>query len=92
MAVVAIVATINMRRMLAGCDYAVMARTASTDHLCVVYRKRWREHIGCMAVFAYVTGLNMRRSFADSVGAVMAAEAVVRDVCVVKSRRYPGNR
>ena len=77
MAVVAIRAAGDVRRVLAGRGDAVMAGSASTDHLSVVDRDRGLKQRRAVTVFADVGRLNMRRALACGSSAVVTANAVV---------------
>ena len=92
MAVIAIVAGRDMCWMFTCCRSAVMARTASTDDLCVVDCIGWSEHICIVTIFANVGCLYMRRTLADRVNAVVAAGTIIDDTKVVEVRWPPGDR
>ena len=92
MAIVAIVTTRDVGRVLAFSDDSVVTGEAGAYDLGMVNRVgRCEGHI-VVAVLADVGRVDMRRVLAHRVGAVMAAHAVVRDVGVVKVGRYPGIR
>lgn len=92
MAVVAVVAAVDVILIFPGCLHAVMARAAGAQDLRVVNGKYGGKHIGRMAVFTNVARLNVRRSLARRVSTVVAAEAVARDVDMVEVRGQPANR
>lgn len=92
MAVVAIVATGDVRCILArGCD-TIVTRTAGTYHLGMINCVDGRKYVGRVTVFAHGAGLNVCRVLTDSIGTVVATEAVSCDIDVVKIGRQPGNR
>lgn len=79
-AVVAGIAAGEVRRVLAGCNHAIMTGATGADDLGMVDAKHGREYVGVMAVLANVTGLNMRKVLANGVHAVMAVNAATGDV------------
>ena len=87
MAVIAIVAARDMCWMFTCRRRAVMARTASTDDLCVVDPNCRCKYVGVMAVLANVGGLNMRQALAGGGAAVMTTNAVARDADMIEVRR-----
>jgi len=86
-AVVAVVTTGNMRRMLADCRISVMAGTTGTNHLGVIHDVGRDPGIWRMAVFANGTGLDVGWVLARCIRAVVTARAVSGDIDVVKVRR-----
>jgi len=91
MAVIAIVTTCYVCRMLACCRGAVMARPAGAQDLRMVDSVCGREDIRVVTIFTNVACLYMRRAFANRINTVMAAGTIVEDAEVVESRRPPGN-
>ena len=91
MTVVAIIATGDMRWVLACSNDAVVAGTASADDLSVVHGVRWRPDIRVMAVFANFRGQNVCRVLAGCFNAVVAACAIAGDAYVVKIRGQPAS-
>jgi len=89
MAVVAVIATRYMPRVLAGSRGAVVAGTASADNLCVVDSECRQPGIRRMAIFADIRCLNVILVLAGRVDAVVTAYAVAGDIDVVKIRRQP---
>jgi len=87
--VVAIVATGDMRRVLACRNDAVVAGAAGTDNLGVVHGVSRNPDIGVMAVFANFRGQNVCRVFAGRLNTVVAARAVAGDTYVIKIRGQP---
>ena len=83
-AVVAIVAAGNMRRMLANRYYTVMAGAAGADDLRMVNRKCRNPGVWCMAIFADNTGKNMVGVLAGCIRTVVAARTIASDIDVVK--------
>ena len=90
MAVIAIVATGDVRGMLAGGRDAVVARAAGANDLCVIYREYWSKNISRMAVLTHIAGLDMRDRFAGCLDTIVAAEAVINDADVVEVSGPPG--
>ncbi len=84
MAVVAIVATVNVRRVFASRNNAVVAIAARTDHLRVIYGVDGREYVGRMAVLANVSGLYMRCVLTCCISAIMTIDAVAGYIHMVK--------
>ncbi len=78
--------------MFASRCRAVVARTASTDDLCVVDCIGRSEHICIVTIFANVGCLYMRRTLADGINAVVAAGTIIDDTKVVEVRWPPGDR
>jgi len=60
MTIIASVATADMRRILAGSDDAIVARTAGSDDLSMVDRRDWLPCVAGVAVLAYLGRLDMR--------------------------------
>ena len=86
MAIVAGIAAGKMRRVLAGCNHAIVAGEAGTDDLGMVHGiGRYPKQV-VVAVSANVAGRQMRRAFAFSTNPIMATETVVCDIGVVKCR------
>ncbi len=92
MTVVAVVAARNMGRMLTGCDYAVMARTAGADDLRVINGEDGLPDVGAMAVLANVARLDVRLVLAGRIDTVMTFGAIAREVQVIEIGRQPGDR
>ena len=76
MTVVAIDATGDVRRILAGCSDAVMTGPACAEYLRMVNCKHRRKNIGCMAVFADIAGLNVSDVLADCLNAIVTIDTV----------------
>ena len=91
MAVIAGIATNNMRRVLARRDRAVMTAVTRTDDLRVVYGKDRCKYIGVVAVLADVAGLNVSEILADGIGAIVTVDTVARNVEMIKVRRQPAD-
>ena len=89
MAIIAIVATVYMRRVLADRDRTVVAGRADANDLCVINRNHRLEERRAMTVFADIACQNMILVFADCVRTVVAANAVGGVVCMIKRRRHP---
>ena len=61
MAIITVVATGNMRRVLARCNDAVMAGAAAANDLGMIDDYYGHKHRGAMAVFTDVRCLDVRR-------------------------------
>ena len=92
MAVIAGIATKNMRWVLARRDRAVMTAVTRTDDLCVVYGKDWCKYVGVVTVLAHVTGLNVSEILADGIDAIVTVDTVTRNVEMIKVRGQPADR
>lgn len=90
--VVAVIASIQVSRVLAGCGDAVMTGAAGAEYLGMVNGKHGRENIGRVAVFADIAGLYMRLVLAGGLRAVMAVETATSNVHVIEIRRQPTDR
>ena len=88
-AVVAIIAARYMRRMLAGCRGAVVARATGPQYLRMVDGYHRFEGGRAVAVFTDIGGLYVGRALAGCCRTVMAAHAIVSDACVIKNRWLP---
>lgn len=86
-AVVTVVAALDVRRRLAACRHAVVTGAAGADDLGVIDGENGREYVGRVAVFADIAGLNVREVLADRLGAVMAADAVAADIHMIEVGR-----
>jgi len=86
MAIVAVVATVDMALVLAGRGNAVVAGPTGSIDLGVVDRIDRYPDIRCVAIFADVAGLYMRRVLARGLRAVMAADTISSDVDVIEVR------
>ena len=64
-AVVAVVATRNMRRVFARRNRAIMAGQTSADNLGVINHNRRLKECGAMAIFTDIGGENVIRVFPD---------------------------
>ncbi len=85
-AVVAGIAAGEVRRVFAGCNYAIVTGATGADDLGMVDAKHGRKYVGVVAVLANVAGLNMRKVLANGVHAVMAINAATGDIQMVKIR------
>ncbi len=88
-AVVAVVAARDVRRVLARCCSSIVAGAAGTDNLCVVHLVSRHECHVVVTVLADVGGLDMCRVLARGINAVVTAEAVVDNTRVIEIGRYP---
>ena len=84
--VVAGIATGNVCRVLADGNNAVMAGTATPEHLRVINRHHGRKYIGRVAVLADIGCLHVRRIFADCLCAIVTTDAVTGDVQMIEVR------
>ena len=91
MAVIAIIAAGDMRRVFADGYHAVMTRAASPNYLGVVDCKGRNPGVWCMAIFADDTGKNMIGILARCIRAVVAASTISCDVDMVKVCGQPAN-
>lgn len=92
MTIIAIVATRNVRRVLArGCD-AIVAGTAGAGNLRMVDEVGRRPYVRVVTVFANVRRLNVCQVLAGSFRAIVAADTVARDVYMVEIGGPPGDR
>jgi hypothetical protein len=85
-AVVAGIAAGEVRRVLAGCNYAIVTGATGADDLGMVDAKYGRKYVGVMAVFANVAGLNVRKVLANGAHAVVAVNAATGDIQMIKIR------
>ena len=91
MAVIAIIATGDMRWVFANGYHTVMTRAASSNNLSVVDTKGRNPGVRRMAIFADNAGENMVSVLPRCVSAVVAARTIPCDVDVVKVRGQPAN-
>lgn len=91
MTVVAVVAALDMCRMLTGRGDAIMTRPARTEYLAVVDGERRRPDVAGVTVFANVGRLDVRRRLAGCIRAVVAVETVAGDVYVIEVGRQPAD-
>ena len=89
MTVVAIVAAGKVRWMLADCNNAIMARSASPQDLCVVDNKGRRPYIWIVAILTNIRRKNMCRTLARCFDTVVTAYAIAGDVQVIEICREP---
>ena len=81
--VIAIIAAINMVRVLAGSDRAVVARRACTNDLRVIDRIHRFEERSIVTVFAHVTRRNMILVLTDCRRAIVAGRTGADDLRMV---------
>lgn len=84
MAVITVVATAQMGRMLAGRSDSIVTASAAAEDLCVIDRIGRGEGDRVVAVLTHVGGLYVRRILAGCIGAVVAGRATASDIDVVK--------
>jgi len=90
-AVIAIIAAGDMRRVFADGYHTVMTRAAGPNYLGVVDCKGRNPGVWCMAIFADDAGENMVGILVRCVRAVVAARTIACDVDVVKVCGQPAN-
>lgn len=84
MAQAAVLRRVEMIRVLASRDGAVVTGGAGTYHLIVVNRRHRGPDCCVVAVFANVGCLYVRRPFAGRIRAIVATYAVVRNIRVIE--------
>jgi hypothetical protein len=92
MTVLAVVAARYMRRMFADRGYAVMARPASADNLCVIDGECRYPHVRVVAVLANISCLNMGRTLARCFDTVMAAGTITGNTDMIEVSGQPSGR
>ncbi len=88
----AVLCRIEVTRVLAGRDRAVVTGRTGSKHLIVIDVSDGLPDGSTVAVLANIRRLHVQRTLAGRFGTVMAAEAIVHDIDVVKVRRGPGDR
>ena len=83
MAIVTGVAACKMRRVLAGCNSAVVAGEAGSDDLCMVHCIGRCPGNAAVAIFANVTRIDVRRVLAGRRRPVMTGKASTKDLGVI---------
>lgn len=91
-AVIAVIATGDMRRVLAGRYVAIVAGTTCTNDLRVVDGVYGNPDVGRVAVFAHVGRLNVCRVLARRIGTIVAVGTVARNIYVIEIGRQPADR
>ena len=89
MAVIAVIAADDVVGVLARRDHTIVARTASAQHIGVIYGKYRGPAIRCMAVLADTGRQDVCRRLASRVDTIVARDAIAADVCVVEDSRHP---
>ena len=84
-AIITIIATGNVCRMLARCRDPIVTGRATAQYLCVVYHSRRRPHIGGMAIFADYSCQYVGRALTRCVCPVMAGTATSHHLRVIDS-------
>lgn len=93
MAVIAIVAAGDMRRMLACRGVTVVTGAATTKNLGMVDAIGWHPHGRVVTILTHVGGLNVNGIFASRRSAVMTVNTASNDVGVIEvGRKPPGCR
>ncbi len=90
-AVVAIVAAIDVVGVFASGDAAVVTRAAGAYDLRVIDRVCRVETERCVTVLTGIRGLDVQRMFARRIGTIVAAEAPGADRRVIENCGYPGD-
>lgn len=90
MAIVTIIATRNMGRVLAGCDNTIVARAASAQNLCVIDGDNRLKRNRIVTVFANIGGLHVNGTLAGGSRAVVTCHTIINDPQVVEHSRQPG--
>jgi hypothetical protein len=91
-AVVAVIAALHVRRILARGDRAVMAGSAAAGYLSMVDGISGRPERVVVAVLTNIGRIDVRRILAASFGAVVASETVVADTGMVEPGWRPYRR
>ncbi len=86
-AVVAIIATRNMRRVLARRGHAIMTRAATAQDLCVVDTNRRYPHGDAVAILTDIGSQHMGWILTRRGDAIVAVTAVPDDIGVIKIGR-----
>lgn len=89
MAVIAVVAAENMRRVFAGRCLTVVARIAATQYLRVIHGIDRRPGDTAVAVLTDICRIHVCWMLAGGVHAVVATEAIPRDVRMIENCRCP---
>ena len=92
MTIVAIVAAVDVSRVLTCRRDAVMTGPAATQHLRVIDCEYRIPYVRRMAIFANIACLDMGRRFASRLDPVVATNTVSCDVHVIEIRRQPCRR
>ena len=92
MAVVAVVAARDVRRVLARGGIAVVTGEAGPEDLRVVDRVSWRKCHVVVAVLAYIARIDVRGVLTRGLRAIMTIDTVARDVGVIKIGWSPRDR
>lgn len=92
MAILTIIATRDMRRVLAGCSQSVVTGATGSQHLRMVNRVRRFPDVRTVAVLANVSCLNMRLSLTSRLHAIVATHTIAGDTDVIKISRQPADR
>ena len=71
---------------------AVVARTASADHLGVIDGDDGRPYCRAMTIFTDIRCLHVCRVLASRLSAVVTADAVAEDANVIEIGRHPTDR
>ena len=90
-AVITVVATGKVRRVLAFCRHAIVAGETGANHLRMVDHVGRRKRRNVMTIFADVCGVDVSRVLANGIGAVMAAETIAGDAGMVEIGWRPGD-
>ena len=91
-AIVAVIATGNMRCILAGRSIAIVARRTGTDDLRVIDRIGRHPGIRFVAILTDIRCLDVSRGFAGCIRAIVTVDAITRNVDVIEIRGDPRRR
>ena len=91
-AVIAGIAAVDMRWVLADSRCSVMTGITGANDLRVINGEHRHPDVGRVAVFANIRGLDVSWRLTCRIGTVMAAGAITRDIHVIKIRGQPANR
>ena len=89
--VIAVVAAVEVCRMFARRNEAIVTRTATAVDLCVVNGERRYPGIRVMAVLTNVACLHVGQTLAGCLDTVVATVAVARNVQMIEIGRQPGS-
>lgn len=89
MAIIAIRAAGDMRRMFASRRDAIMAGATSANDLCMVNGHDGHKCERAVTIFADIAGLYVCGVFAGSGSAIVATHTIVDDTNVVEGSRQP---
>ena len=92
MAIITVIVTGNMSWVFACCCNAIVTRSARSDDLRMVDRRRRYKSTRIVAILANIGRLNMAYRLADGIDSVVTARAIIDDADVIKIGRAPRYR